>query len=135
MSSSPAPEGEGPESLGSPLLSTSTTSATHLHHGVLHHNRHGHHGNTSTAAQPGVSPNPAGSRGGIRSIPIRLIQSGISILLRIKKRLPEPLQPWFWVGIWLIFVIFGIATFIGLHKWIFQLLENLATFIKGLGSA
>lgn len=133
--SQPAPGGESTEPLLS-SLDTSTTSATELHHGLLHHTRHSHHDSTSIPINSSASSNPTGSKtGGLRFIPIRLIQFGISILLRIREALPARLRPWFWVGLWLAFAMVGVAFFAGFHARIFQFLETLATFIKGLGSA
>ncbi|KAG0368214.1 hypothetical protein BGZ54_002452 [Gamsiella multidivaricata] len=49
--------------------------------------------------------------------------------------LPAILRPWFWVGLWLVFLIVSIAIFAGFHTRIFEMLETMATFIKGLGQA
>ncbi|KAF9347193.1 hypothetical protein BGX26_001295, partial [Mortierella sp. AD094] len=107
--------------------SPTTTTATRLH-------RH-HHENSSASLGPNSSQTNSSHVTGIRSIPIRLIQYGISILLRIRAKLPVAVQPWFWVGLWLGMAVFGLAVFAGFHTRIFEILEVMATFIKDLGRA
>ncbi|KAF9907114.1 hypothetical protein BX616_000525 [Lobosporangium transversale] len=128
---------------GEPISSSSAT-ATHHHHSHL---RHGSSASLSSLISFSSPSSPSASRleaketaasshlSGPQSIPIRLIQYVISILLQIRGKLPIALRPWFWVGLWLIFAVFGLAIFVGFHTLIFQLLESIATFIKGLGRA
>ncbi|KAH7057671.1 snare associated Golgi protein-domain-containing protein [Linnemannia elongata] len=130
----------GGESLVAPLL-VSPTSPTSPQH--RHHHQHSH------SSSPPPSP-PSSSSGrvqhqkqqrqeqhftGITSIPVRLIQWGLSILFRIRAALPATIRPWFWVGLWLVFVAIGVGIFAGFYTKIFHLLEAMANVIKGLGQA
>lgn len=132
----------GGESLVAPLLvsPSSPTSTQHRHH---HSAQYSH-----SSSPPPSSPSLASGRiqhqkqkrqeqhfTGITSIPVRLIQQGLSILFRIRAALPATLRPWFWVGLWLVFLAIGVGIFAGFHTKIFQLLEAMATIIKGLGRA
>ncbi|KAF9904258.1 hypothetical protein EC991_002916 [Linnemannia zychae] len=63
----------------------------------------------------------------------RFTNHSLTFLNGLKERLPEHVQPYFWLGLW-----FGSAvTIIGLvwifHSRIFSALQALADFIKGLG--
>lgn len=128
MSSGMTSIGESFSSLPSPSLTTAT--ATRLH-------RHVHHETTSNSStlSPSSNQNSSHPPAVITSIPLRLIQFGISTLLRIRSKLPEVLQPWFWVGLWLAMVFTGLIVFIEFHTRIFEILETVATSIKNLGRA
>ncbi|KAF9112614.1 hypothetical protein BGX27_003108 [Mortierella sp. AM989] len=115
----------GGESLGVQTSPTITTT-TRLH-------RHVHHETPSTLITPINSSQTTLHATGIRSIPIRLIQYQVSILLRIRAKLPAALQPWFWVGLWIAMALCSLAIFAVFHTRIFELLEAMATFIKNLG--
>ncbi|KAF9975000.1 hypothetical protein BGZ73_001453 [Actinomortierella ambigua] len=69
------------------------------------------------------------------SYPARFIRSVVSVLERIKQRLPERYQPYFYVGLWFGFAVTILALAIGYRSKLFQLLESFASFIKGLGLA
>ncbi|KAG0086583.1 hypothetical protein BGZ93_004178 [Podila epicladia] len=71
----------------------------------------------------------------ILSLPLRIIQWGIRQLLRLRAALPDAVRPWFWVGLWFFFAMIGIGLFAGFHTKIFQLLDQMAIWIKGLGHA
>ncbi|GJJ78139.1 hypothetical protein EMPS_10498 [Entomortierella parvispora] len=87
---------------------------------------------SSTSTSSGTA---AAAGTGFSAIPLRVIQYGLAILLRIRARLPAPVRPWFWVGLWFMFAMVSVAVFAGFHTRIFELLETMATFIKNLGRA
>lgn len=122
---------------------TATATATETATSVGSHRHHDHdHDDTQdqdldtllSSALPPPHTN-ASSHRGILSLPLRIIQWGIRQLLRLRATLPDSLRPWFWVGLWLFFAIIGIGLFAGFHTKIFQLLDQLAILIKGLGHA
>ncbi|KAF9137429.1 hypothetical protein BG015_002727, partial [Linnemannia schmuckeri] len=134
----------GGESLVAPLL-VSPTSPTSSNNNSAQH-RHHHSAQHSHSSSPPPSSLSVRARHqkqqrqeqqftGITSILVRLIQWGLSILFRIRAALPATLRPWFWVGLWLVFLAIGVGIFAGFHTKIFQLLEAMATVIKGLGRA
>ncbi|KAF9584205.1 hypothetical protein BGW38_007240 [Lunasporangiospora selenospora] len=87
----------------------------------------------AAAAAAATTATTLGSR--LRSLPLRLINTGVSILLRIRAMLPAPVRPWFWIGLWLVFALIGLGIFAGFHTKIFELLEVTAAAIKSLGRA
>ncbi|KAF9954851.1 hypothetical protein BGZ70_010435, partial [Mortierella alpina] len=129
------------ETLASPLLSSTVSAATTAHQ---------RRASFSSSSLPAENHSSSSSQQqqlqqqqqqqqqqttGLRSIPIRLFNYGLSILLRIRATLPAMLRPWFWVGLWFVFAAVGLAIFAGFHTKIFEILEAMAAFIQGLGRA
>ncbi|KAF9122874.1 hypothetical protein BGW39_009424 [Mortierella sp. 14UC] len=57
----------------------------------------------------------------------------LTFLNGLKERLPEHLQPYFWLGLWFASAVLIIGLVVGFHSKIFSALQALADFIKGLG--
>ncbi|KAI9238499.1 MAG: snare associated Golgi protein-domain-containing protein [Podila humilis] len=112
-----------------------TSVGSHRHHDHDHDDtRDQNHDILLSSALPPPHTS-ASSHRGILSLPLRIVQWGIRQLLRLRAALPDSLRPWFWVGLWLFFAIIGIGLFAGFHTKIFQLLDQVAILIKGLGHA
>ncbi|KAF9936206.1 hypothetical protein BGZ67_002602 [Mortierella alpina] len=118
------------ETLASPLLSSTASATT-----TAHQRRASFSSPAETHNSASSQQQPQQQTAGLRSIPIRLFNYGLSILLRIRATLPATLRPWFWVGLWFVFAAVGLAVFAGFHTKIFEILEATAAFIKGLGRA
>ncbi|CAO3573714.1 unnamed protein product [Mortierella alpina] len=120
------------ETLASPLLSSTVSATTTAHQ---------RRASLSSSSLPAENHSSSSSQQqqqqttGLRSIPIRLFNYGLSILLRVRATLPATLRPWFWVGLWFVFAAVGLAIFAGFHTKIFEILEAMAAFIQGLGRA
>ncbi|KAF9576592.1 hypothetical protein EC968_006939 [Mortierella alpina] len=63
----------------------------------------------------------------------RFTNDTMAALSGIKDALPPNVQPWFWLGLWFAFAVLIIGLITGFHSKIFDFLEALASFIKGLG--
>ncbi|KAG0275716.1 hypothetical protein BGZ95_008450 [Linnemannia exigua] len=63
----------------------------------------------------------------------RFTNDSLSFLNKLKERLPEHLQPFFWLGLWFGSAVLIIGLVVGFHSKIFSALQALADFIKGLG--
>ncbi|KAF9961180.1 hypothetical protein BGZ72_004510 [Mortierella alpina] len=119
------------ETLASPLLSSTISPASTAHQRRASLSTASPAENHSSQQQQQQQQQTTG----LASIPIRLFNHGLSILLRIRATLPATLRPWFWIGLWFVFGAVGLAVFAGFHTKIFEILEAMAAFIKGLGRA
>ncbi|KAF9950599.1 hypothetical protein BGZ72_007769 [Mortierella alpina] len=63
----------------------------------------------------------------------RFANDSMTALNGVKDALPPNVQPWFWLGLWFAFAVLIIGLVTGFHSKIFDFLEALASFIKGLG--
>ncbi|KAF9965322.1 hypothetical protein BGZ70_005035 [Mortierella alpina] len=63
----------------------------------------------------------------------RFANDSLTALNGVNDALPPNVQPWFWLALWFAFAVLIIGLITGFHSKIFDFLEALASFIKGLG--
>ncbi|KAG0032795.1 hypothetical protein BGZ82_006389 [Podila clonocystis] len=121
------------------LTATAVSAGSHHRHDQGHDHddiRDQDHDTLLSSALPSPPHSTSSSsHRGILSLPLRITQWSIRQLLRLRAALPDAVRPWFWVGLWLFFALIGIGLFAGFHTKIFQLLDQMAILIKGLGHA
>ncbi|KAF9089376.1 hypothetical protein BGX23_006728 [Mortierella sp. AD031] len=87
----------------------------------------------SSSSRTRPSPSTSTPTSAFGSATGRFTKDSLAVLNSLKARLPEHVQPYFWLGLWFGTAMLILGLVIAFHSKIFHVLQALADLIKGLG--